>query len=199
MTDSRTGLDETIDRAVRDMMRQEPPAGFRRRVLSRLDATARRSQLWLRLVAAAGTLAVVALAFGVLRDRPVEPRRDVRVSPGAPAPGRQAVRDPASRSEVGIPAAGRQPRRAPQAEQLRTATFGPRDGRVSAASLTPLAHLLPASIAAAHSDTAEETLPLAPAIVVPPLTPPDPIEIAPIVVTPLQIRSIESPPVSSPR
>jgi hypothetical protein len=81
MSEHRTRIDNAIDRAVRDIMRHDPPAGFRCRVLSRLArasapsavAPARRAFLWSGLAAAAAAIAMLAIANGV--------RRDVRKAP----------------------------------------------------------------------------------------------------------------------
>lgn len=188
MNDGRLRIDDAIDRAVRDIMRRDPPAGFRGRVLSRLDAPVRRALTWPRLAAAAGTLAVVALAVVLLRDAPPEP--SIASSPVAATP--PAVPSPASDAVQprvnSAPVTGPPPRRQPRAEPVRTATFPPRDGRVSAASLPPAA-----ARNAPSAPALEETMPSAlPPIGVAPLAAPGPIEIAPIVVPPIQIPRVPS-------
>jgi hypothetical protein len=60
-------LDRAIDRAVRDLMQVDPRAGFRRRVLARLEPAPMRSSPMFFRVAGAGALAVLVLAVLVLR------------------------------------------------------------------------------------------------------------------------------------
>lgn len=72
-----TPIDRAIDRAVREMMRVDPPAGLRRRVLSRIDTPPRRWILLPRLAAAAAALVLVVTAALVMR-------RDTATPPTAP-------------------------------------------------------------------------------------------------------------------
>lgn len=63
-------LDRAIDRAVREMMHVDPPAGLRRRVLSRLDPSVSRRPLFLpRHVFAAAALAILILAAMFMRNQ----------------------------------------------------------------------------------------------------------------------------------
>src|SRR5262245_61157193 len=59
-------IDRAIDRAVRAMIQIDPPAGLRRRVLSRLDAPLRAPFLP-RFAFAAAALAVLVIAIMVIR------------------------------------------------------------------------------------------------------------------------------------
>lgn len=198
MNDRRTRIDDAIDRAVRDLVRRDPPAGFRRRVLSRLDSPAApRTLLWPGLATAAAALAVVTMVV-MMRDEPGGP---------APAPQRTAVGEPAPSPAVvpTTPLQGRTTergtpprlRRPSEDEPVRMATFGPRDGRVSAASLKeappPAADRLDEA-AAEHA-----TLAPPPPIAVGRIEPPPPLAIPPIVVVPIQIPRMQLPPASPPR
>jgi hypothetical protein len=201
MTESPTRVDEAIERGVRDLMRRDPPAGFRARVLARLDAPARRIALWPALATAGGVLAATAVGIVLLRDAPVETPREpgpvaaARPAPSPPAPDAAPARPESSASAV-EPTGRRRPRTAPD----RTATFGPRSGRVSAASLTPaLTEGADAVVPPVPVAEAESSLSSPLRIEVRPLTSPTPIEIAPIVVPPIRIPLVPQGPASPPR
>jgi hypothetical protein len=201
MSDSRTRVDEAIDRAVRDLMRREPPAGFRARVLSRLEAPVRRIAFWPSLAAAAGMLVIAAIGINLLREAHVDEPPEAapaEASQSAPPPPPLLPEAP-PHGQIGAPAVGPAARRTPRAEPIRTATFPSPDGRVSATSLPPT-----------HSEPAEATPPLVleqtelslpspSAIEVRPLASPPPIEIAPIIVPPLRIPRTPQAPASPPR
>lgn len=198
MSDERTRIDDAIDCAVRDIMRREPPAGFRGRVLSRLHEPARRARLWPAL-AVAGALTVVVVGLTVVRDSRREPpganRPAVeRQAPAAAAPA-EAVppRSTASRRPAQLPAHPH-----PRPEPVRTAAFGPRDGRISAASLTPAPGERSASANSPSLDV-ESAPPEPQSIVVPALAQPPPLEITPIVVPPIQIPRMQNAQGSPPR
>jgi hypothetical protein len=199
MTEHRTRLDDAIDRAVRDMLRHEPPAGFRRRVLARLNAPARRTVLWPGLAAAAAAIVIIALANVFMRDVPqsaVTPRPEVaaRVPDNPPPVGIPAPRVEGASS---APAGERPGGRAPQREPVRVATFGPRDGRVSAASVRE--RPLPADTTAGEIAVEDPMAGGLPPIAVNPLSGPQPLEITPIVVAPILIPRVQLAPVSPPR
>jgi hypothetical protein len=203
MTESRTRIDDAIDRAVRGMLRRDPPAGFRRRVLSRLErasarskaeAPVRRTFVWRGLAAAGAVIAILAIVNVVVRDvpRPVSAPPDVaaRVPGGPPAPAPVSAPEPGSDA----PAADASPRRPLLREPVRTATFGPRDGRISAASIraaTPIA-------ATTAIITESTNVPVSPVAGAPPpgLSP---LEIPPIVIPPIQIAPVQVAPLSPPR
>jgi hypothetical protein len=197
MNDRRTRIDDAIDRAVRDLVRHDPPAGFRRRVLSRLDSPARRTFFWPGLATAAAALAVVTMVV-TMRDEPGGP---------TPAPQQTAVSEPAPSPAVvpTAPSQGRvteqvappRSRRAPENEPVRMATFGPPDGRVSAASLKEAA--LPVAGGADEAVPESFTMPAPPPIAVGAIEPPPPLAIPPIVVVPIQIPRMQLMPVSPPR
>jgi len=84
-------IDDAIDTVVRQIMRTEPPAGLRARVMSQLAAPERRSGLTMPRLAAAAAFAVcLVVGFVATRDRtaPIaEPVRTVEVaSAAAPSP-----------------------------------------------------------------------------------------------------------------
>ena len=197
MNDRRTRIDDAIDRAVRDLVRQDPAAGFRRRVLSGLDSPARRTVLGPGLAAAAAALSLVTMVV-MMRDEPGRPAPAAQqtaagepaaapvVVPTAPAPGRPAERGAPARS-----------RRAPDGEPVRMATFGPRDGRVSAASLKEAA--LPVTAGADESVPEGVAIPAPPAIAIGSIEPPAPLAIPPIVVVPIQIPRMQLAPVRPPQ
>jgi len=85
-----TRIDRAIDRAVRDMMQIDPPAGLRRRVLARLSDSKRpqRQAPWAQIVFATGAAMLVVMAAPRMwyrADQPMPPRRPA-LAIGAPAP-----------------------------------------------------------------------------------------------------------------
>jgi hypothetical protein len=199
MNDNWTRIDDAIDRAVRDIMRRDPPAGFRGRVLSRLDAPSRRTLLWPAL-ATAGALAAVVLAVLVLRDAPPTPSQaGPQVAEHQPTPAPPRTDDARPVADVTLPAPEPPARRAPRAAPLRTATFGPRDGRVAAASLPLTAPAAATEPVIPPPADAEPDAALPPPIVIRPLSAPGPIEVAPIVVPPIRIPRMPNTPVPPPR
>jgi len=67
-------IDRAIDRAVRKMMQIDPPAGLRRRVMSRIEAPAPRRTIFLpAFAAAAAMLAVLVLGIVAARQGRVAP------------------------------------------------------------------------------------------------------------------------------
>lgn len=82
-------IDQAIDRAVRRMMHVDPPAGLRRRVMSRIEAPPPRRAIFLPTYAvAAAALAILVLAVVVTRDSRVAP------APVAPPSAVVAVQTP---------------------------------------------------------------------------------------------------------
>jgi hypothetical protein len=190
MNDRRTRIDDAIDRAVRDLVRHDPPAGFRRRVLSRLDVPARRTLLWPGVVTAAAALALVTMTF-VMRTEPRAPAPTLQhASTPEPAPPPALPAAPAPRDRASEPAAPPRGRRSPESQPLRMAVFGPPSGRVSAASVREGT----APAATAMEPVPEDLiLPAPPPIAVGAIEPPPPLAIQPIVVVPIQIPRISPP------
>jgi hypothetical protein len=178
-------LDRAIDRAVREMMHVDPPAGLRRRVLSRLQPSVTRRPLFLpRHVFAAVAIAILVVVAMFMRDpggSRVETQPSVasstqpRVQP-VPAPAPQPAKD--SRiSARGAPIT-RERIRMPRVANV----FGTETSRVSAAADA-------GSDAVWTGDSGDPkgalSNPVAP-LVVAPLMPPA-IETPPIVIPPLVI------------
>lgn len=84
--------DRAIDRAVRQMMSPEPPAGLRRRVLARLEGPAPRARLFPSLLVTTAAFAVLVLAVIVFGPAGGPSREDVQVA----APPVQSVPGPAA-------------------------------------------------------------------------------------------------------
>ena len=202
MNEPRTPFDDAIDRAVRDLVRRDPPAGLRGRVLARLHEPPRRMPLWPGLAIASAALAIVAFGELVRRGTSEPP---ARVPHAETTTTSAPVVEPITTAPANAPSRVERSERAHRAlgaEPVRTATFGPRDGRVSAATLavSPETPVEPASppAAAARDEQQSPSLSLTP-IVVPPLTPPTPLEIAPLVVPPIHVPRMQMTPVSPPR
>ena len=203
MSEHRTRIDDAIDRAVREIVLHDPPAGFRRRVLSRLDrasapaAPARRTYLWPGLATAAAAIAIVAIVYVVVRDVPqapvtTAPSVATAVPATAPAPPGADERQPRIEPRANAP----RPRRSPRQEPVRTAVFAPRDGRISAASVRGP---LPVTEAPEQAPPGEPAAPALPPIGVTAVSPLQPLQIAPIVVTPIHIPRVQLAPILPPR
>lgn len=104
-------LDDAIDRAVRELMSVDPPAGLRARVLARLE---RPRRVWVtvpRLAAAAALAAAVLIAFVLFREGTTPPK-DVQVAvqsaePVRPTPDRPIAKDaPVAPPPAGVPSPG---------------------------------------------------------------------------------------------
>jgi hypothetical protein len=183
-------LDEAIDRAVRGIMQVDPRPGLRNRVAERLHAPARRNWTVPAFAAVAAMIALV-VALGVLRTpetRPPAEPRVVSAPPAAPAvPPSSPQAEPAPQNTSG-PLPGR-------SERLRLRTtesiFGPRTGRISAASLASDAAADDVPEAAAELPESQ-LLPAA-------IAPISPIVIAPITVPPIRIQPLTLGPVRDQR
>ena len=203
MSEPRTRIDDAIDRAVREIVLHDPPAGFRRRVLSRLERAsapsvpARRTYLWPGLATAAAVIAIVAIGYVVVRDVPqgpvtTAPSVATAVPATPPAPPEAGEPQPRIEPRANAP----RTRRSPRQEPVRTAVFGPRDGRISAASLRGP---LPVAEAPDQAAPGEPAVPALPPIGVTVVSPLQPLQIAPIVVAPILIPRVQLAPISPPR
>lgn len=177
-----SALDHAIDRAVHEMAQVDPRPGLSRRVLRRLEsgATAQHTRWtlprWQGALAAVTALLIVTVALFTLRSPDAQPVPSTQVAtnpPAAPAPSAPEPRAVAPSPTRTAPVA-RQRERSPES------IFGPRHDRVAAASV-PTA--VPATIPAPAYEPAEPHA----------ATPVDPITIAPIGVSPIEIRRITIP------
>jgi hypothetical protein len=140
-------LDAAINRAVRQMMSAEPPAGLRHRVMARIQAPAGRT--WFVPQFALGTAALAAIVLAVVIMRPGAPAAPSQGSPSAIIAEAPKPLD----SSVGAPPAAAPPvagasqtaertiAQGPRRERLpvpprMTDVFGPAPGRVRATSLS---------------------------------------------------------------
>jgi hypothetical protein len=170
-------LDRAIDRAVRRIMHVDPPAGLRRRVLSRLEPRAARRALFLpRYALAAAALAILVLSVMFMgKDRGVPVRHDTASSTASGTPAQlqraatpQPAADRAENARAASPGFTRDPIPMPRVANI----FGARTRGVSAA----------AESGAATVWTDEPGGPASPANAVPPL-----------VIAPLTPAAIETP------
>jgi len=194
LRDSDDGvLDRAIDRAVRTMMRVEPPPGLRRRVLARLEARP-DTTLFPRLAVGLAAVALLVLAVAVLFEpaqgpvtRPAERSAATRPSPGAAPADQPAPRAPAAET----PRATAPPRRTrpttdtPLPMPRIASVFGARDARVAATAAVVDDVVFPAESAGGEPTADRPGLP--PAIGIPAIRI-APLEIGPIRVEPMPTR-----------
>ena len=182
----KSPLDRAIDRAVRKMMHVDPPAGLRRRVLSRLDLHAADRRLFVPRYAW-GAAALVILIVGVMftrnhRTEPVAvvPQPSV-VAGEAPPPREGSAASPQAPVSGGRTPTSPSPSRRITRERIpmpRIANiFGTRTASVSAASENDIEGVWPGADSPSSS--------VAP-LVITPLTP-APIETPEIIIPPLVI------------
>ena len=193
-------LDDAIDRAVHELVKADPRPGFRRRVMAKVNAPARRSSWPVRyLVPAAAMAAMLLLAAWLIPDaQPVLAPSGTQVAEQreTPAPSQTpAVATPAAaplapseRSESSGPApsersesSGR--RTPPRRDQPVQFTFGPPSGQVAATSLDRAVE--PAPLATERHD---EPAPEGPAAL--PMVRIRPIEVQPILIKPIELKPI---------
>jgi hypothetical protein len=148
-----TRIDRAIDRAVRDMMHIDPPAGLRRRVLARLSDSKRpqRHAPWAQIVFAIAAAMLVVMAAPRMwyrADQPLPPRRPA-LAIGAPAPAVD-VESVMSHGSAGVWIPGQVTRESIRMPRV-TNVFGNGRGEVSAATTedprrTKARHLAPESL-----------------------------------------------------
>ncbi|MEO5895717.1 MAG: hypothetical protein ABIS06_08450 [Vicinamibacterales bacterium] len=172
-------LDHAIDSAVRDIMQLDPRPGLQRRVLSRLGAPVHASSWMPRLLVPLGALTCILAAVFVLsyRERPEPvvakaPAAAPVAVPAAPGAVASAAAAPAAVKTLHAPGRITQSRSSrPRRVSTSTAVFGPRTGRVAAASVP----ILPGEVveATAGGEPLYTLRPLAPfvlpGLVIPPL------------------------------
>src|SRR5262245_31581412 len=182
-------IDRAIDRAVRDIMRVDPPAGLRRRVMARIEAAPRRSILFPRFTVAAAALAMLLLTIVVLTKKTVPPPASPPEAASRPipaAPPVDAQQPPAAVAEAPVTSADR-PSTGPTVEAIRMPRVANVFGSSSGASATALRDAPERSEEeTAAGRFAEPAGALAP-IAVRPLTVPS------ITVEPLRITTIAPP------
>ena len=180
-------IDDAIDQAVRDIMRAEPRAGLRGRVLTEIEQPSRRFQ-FRPVFAGAALLAVAAVLVAVLlRPAPSSApestvaRQDHPAPTAAPIP---EVKTPTAALPTATDAPERGTQPAPRSAERDGVVFPPR-GMVAAANVpvdvepaVALVSLPDSAVGTADAKTPE------PPIVVPR------IEIAPIVIAPIVITPI---------
>jgi negative regulator of sigma E activity len=188
--------DAAIDRAVREILDHEPAAGFRQRVLARLQREPNEASwlaAWLTPVRLTAAAAAAGLVLAVmLWTRPAAPPADAPVVAQKPAtadplPQSQPKSPQPTPAANDVPAAAN--RRLARQQPPATAPGRTSDRRVAAASVTPAEE-------AAERDAARSVAPIDP-ITIPPLRV-QPLEhgeilIAPVVVGPLKIVPLPPP------
>jgi hypothetical protein len=90
-------IDDAIDRAVREMMSVDPPAGLRARVLARLDDRSRREWSLLTLLGAGAAVAVALVVLLLVWRAPERGEPEMatsRPAPESPVPARPAPEPP---------------------------------------------------------------------------------------------------------
>ena len=189
-------LDDAIDRAVHDLVQADPRPGFRRRVMTKVSAPARRSSWGGRFLLPAGALAAVVMLAFWLRPAtsPVPAAGAPQVAEQRPLPSSAPAQSPAAgtaqplKSVLGertvskgaAVASATSPRRQPPVQF----TFGPRTERVAATSVKD---------GAAADDIDVEVVEDAATF----LTALPPVRISPIEVKPILIKPIELKPIGA--
>jgi hypothetical protein len=192
-------IDRAIDRAVRKMMQIDPPAGLRRRVMSRIETPAPRRTIFLpAFAAAAAVLAILVLGIVAARQGRVAPST---VEAPAAAVVEQAPAADAPVARAPAPVTTSSPRTQPVATPRRAGfhrepipmarvddIFGTRTTAIAAAA-DPTADAI--WTGPADSDVGGAAAP-APIVVDPVGV--APIETAPIVIAPLFVgRPVNAP------
>ena len=176
-------IDRAIDRAVRDIMRVDPPAGLRRRVMARIEAPPRRSILFPRFTVAAAALAVLVLTVVLMRPTAPAPAPiQQAAAPAAPA----AAPRPVTPAPAKVTAASR-PATGPKIEKIRMPPVANVFGSGSGVSSTSLRD----APDAARVETVDQG-PAEPAGVLAPIAV-RPLNVPPIAVEPLRIPTIAPP------
>jgi len=182
----RDEIDEAIDAVVRQIMRTEPPAGLRARVMGQLSAPERARLFTMPRLAVAAVFAVCVVAGLIMQDRARsggEPRRAADVAAAAPAP--PAIVAPPN---PGLPPALPAPRSTPAPVVARSRVPPLEDRVVSATSVEETA--LTVSVAPLRPMPTIDAAPLTDspvritAIAIRPLELMDPVRVDPLPSTP---------------
>jgi hypothetical protein len=169
-------IDDAIDHAVREIMSVEPRAGFRGRVLGKLDRHEPAAWLTMPRIASAAALFVLVLV-GLMTSRSgVDPEPQSTVATNQPAP---TVETPAA-----APPPVSQPSSEPNRERdvRRLAPVFPEPGAVAAANVAETTTFAPEPRATPRMVIVDGVE--APAIVIKRITL-EPVAIAPIVIDPI--------------
>ena len=181
-------IDDAIDHAVRDIMRLEPRAGFRGRVLGRLEQAGRAANAsWFTLPGFAVAMAVLAMAIAIaalLRTNGAVAPADAPVVAQKEAPAPVEVRPIAPPAPATVEPSAKTPAVRPRREP---AVVFPPPGVVTAASVPD-----PAAVPAGASPgpgAGSELIVITPA----------PLAIMPLIVPPIVIPPIVIAPTRPPR
>ena len=177
-------LDDAIDRAVNELVQAEPRPGFRRRVMTKVNAPTRRSAWAVRFLVPAGAMAAVVLIALWLRppasSSTATPQTQVAEQRPVPAAPQTQARPATSPSAAPAPA---KPRSSPIRRQPPVQfSFGPPNDRVAATSITD--RVSAPSVAPEAADETTSVLTELPAVRI------SPIEIRPILVRPIELKPI---------
>jgi hypothetical protein len=169
-------LDIAIDRAVREMLDVEPPAGLRGQVLERIERP-RTGLRWTWVVAPLAAAAIVVLAIMMpSRQAPVVPARNV-VAAKVPQPAVAQTPSPTVTTAATVP--GPAPRMMPAAASGQVFVAEAVTAASTDVGIEPLSPIDPIGIVPVRPATISPSeiaiAPLAPiaALQVEPLTPPD--------------------------
>ena len=184
-------IDDAIDRAVRDIMSTEPPAGFRGRVLGRLEdpgnPTASGTASWFTLPRFAAAMAVLAVAIAtgsLLRsNRAAAPTNTPVVAQNQPAPPAPSDVRPVAEAPAAVPAPAAERSTPPAQRRGDPQVKFPPKGVVAATSVAPDATTPAAQPDPAGAAAGSEVLILTPV----------PLVIAPLIVQPIVIPTIRPP------
>jgi hypothetical protein len=163
-------FDEAIDRAVREMLDVEPPAGLRGRVLDRIETTRSPGWSWIWVAAPLGAAAILVLAV-------LMPSESGRPPAAPPARAANDVYLPPT------PVVRRAPEPRPQIVLANAGTRPPRARQSIAAATLPAA--------SAFEGAQVEALAGPHPIAIDRLAGPPPARVSDLGVSPIQIRALE--------
>jgi hypothetical protein len=185
-------IDDAIDRAVRDIMSTEPPAGLRGRVLGRLEDPASftasgKTSSWFTLPRFAAGMALLAVAIATVSllrsDRAAAPAGTPVVAQNQPAPPAPSDVRPVDPAPVPVPAPAAEPTTPPAPRRGDPQVKFPARGVVAATSVAPDATTPAGQPDPAGAAASADVLILTPV----------PLVIAPLIVQPIVIPPIRPP------
>jgi hypothetical protein len=182
-------VDRAIDRAVRKMMQVDPPAGLRRRVMSRIEAPPARRSIFVPAFAAAAAVAVLVL--GIIAARQGRPVRS-----GVDAPATAVIETPRPADTRVAQAPSPEPAAAPRSRRAARERTGFRREPIPMAPVDEIFGERTSAITAAAAPTADAVWPVASAPDVENGTAaPRPIVVDPVGVAPIDTAPIVVPPI----